>query len=51
MQMLGWFLLAVAVTIVGTLYGYHIWAGNYGANFNPDVRLDTSQVIDMRVQR
>lgn len=46
MSTLPQFLAALALTITLALCGYHIWLGQYGANFNPDVRLDTSQVID-----
>lgn len=40
------FLAAILLSIVLTLGGHHHWLGQYGGNFNPDVRLDTSQVID-----
>jgi hypothetical protein len=40
------FLAAIAFTIALALGGHHYWLGQYGANFNPDVALDVSQVID-----
>ena len=40
------FLGALAMTIVLALGGHHWWLGQYGANFEPDAGLDTSQVID-----
>jgi hypothetical protein len=44
---LGEFLAAVAFTIALSLGGHHYyWLGQYGSNFNPDVALDVSQVID-----
>lgn len=40
------FLGALALAIALALGGNHWWQGQYGANFRPDARLDTSQVID-----
>lgn len=40
------FIAAIAATLALALGGHHYWSGQHGANFNPDVQLDTSQVID-----
>lgn len=40
------FLASIALSIALALGGHHYWLGQYGANFNADASLDTSQVID-----
>lgn len=46
MSTLPQFLAAMSLTIALAFGGHHYWLGRYGANFNPDVALDTTQVID-----